>query len=51
MQKLLAITFVVSSLLLSGCMEVAITGLQTDGDANQICANPMMPSFISVTCR
>lgn len=51
MQKLLAVTFIVSSLLLSGCMEVMITGLQTDGDANQICANPLTPSFVSVTCR
>lgn len=51
MQKLLAVTVVVSSLFFSGCMEVAITGLQTSGDSNQICANPVLQQFVTVTCR
>jgi type III secretory pathway lipoprotein EscJ len=51
MQRLIALTLLISTLTMTGCMEVMITGLQTDGDANQICANPLMPSFINVTCN
>jgi hypothetical protein len=51
MQRLIALTLLISSLSLTGCVDVALTGFQTSGDANVVCANPALPSFITITCN
>lgn len=51
MQRLVALTLLISTLSMTGCVDVMLTGYQTSGDPNLVCANPNMPSFITVTCN
>jgi hypothetical protein len=51
MQRLIALTLLISSLSLTGCVDVMLTGYQSSEDTNLVCANPNMPSFITITCN
>jgi len=51
MQRLIALTLLISTLSMTGCVDVVFTGLTSNQDTNLVCANPNMPSFISVTCN
>jgi hypothetical protein len=51
MQRLVALTLLISTLSLTGCVDVVLTGFQTSGDASQVCANPNLPSFLTITCN
>jgi len=51
MQRLIALTLLISTLSMTGCVDVALTGYTSSEDTGLVCANPNMPPFISVTCN
>jgi hypothetical protein len=51
MQRLIALTLLLSTLSMTGCVDVTLTGYQSSGDTGVVCANPNLPSFITITCN
>lgn len=51
MQRLIALTLLISTLSMTGCVDVMLTDYQSSESTSLVCANPNMPSFITVTCN